>query len=49
MDRPCKHPEEARLSIEISGIDFLATMYSAGHEIEVLRCMDEEYVLFGMT
>jgi len=48
LDKGCKHPREARPSMEACGIDVFKTARTAGYPIEVVRnhtCCQNYYAL----
>lgn len=49
FDDGCRHPQEARPSMEACGIDVFATARANGFEIEVVRDRDDQQHYFGVV
>jgi predicted metal-binding protein len=49
FDEPCRHPEQARPSMEACGIDVFATARANGFTIEVVRDENDEQHYFGVV
>jgi predicted metal-binding protein len=48
LDEPCKHPREARPSMEACGIDVFGTARAAGMPINVVISRDDEPNYYGI-
>ena len=49
IDEGCRHPHEARPSMEACGIDVFQTVRAGGFEIEVVRDRDDAQHYFGLV
>ena len=49
FDEGCRHPDEARPSMEACGIDVFATLRKHGLDIEVVRTRDDPQHYFGLV
>jgi predicted metal-binding protein len=49
LDKGCRHPMEARPSMEACGIDVFATVRSNGFEIEVVKDRQDSQHYFGLV
>ena len=49
FDEGCRHPDEARPSMEACGIDVFATVRGHGFEIDVVRSHEDPQHYFGLV